>query len=248
MRITVVALGKIGLPLAVQFARSGHTVIGADVNQATVDLVNAGTEPSPVKIIWPTTSRSRWRPGACPPRRTPPRRRHQRRRRDRRAALRRRRGVPDFGWMDDATRAVAAGLRAGTLVSYETTFCRSGPPAIGSAPCWPRALDSRLAGTSRWCSHRNGSSPGAFSRTCGVTRSWSAGSMRPALRPGWPSTIRYCSSMSAPTWLNPMACGTWAAPGGGTGQSSPRPRTAMSASAWPTSSRYADARESTSIR
>jgi nucleotide sugar dehydrogenase len=31
-------------------------------------------------------------------------------------------GEPDFGWMDDATRAIAAGLRPGTLVSYETTL------------------------------------------------------------------------------------------------------------------------------
>lgn len=32
------------------------------------------------------------------------------------------RGEPDFGWMDAATRAVASGLRPGTLVSYETTL------------------------------------------------------------------------------------------------------------------------------
>lgn len=31
-----------GLPLAVQFALKGHTVIGADVNEETVTLVNAG--------------------------------------------------------------------------------------------------------------------------------------------------------------------------------------------------------------
>jgi UDP-N-acetyl-D-mannosaminuronate dehydrogenase len=31
-------------------------------------------------------------------------------------------GVPDFGWMDNATRAIAAGLKPGTLVSYETTL------------------------------------------------------------------------------------------------------------------------------
>ncbi|MGO1385813.1 MAG: nucleotide sugar dehydrogenase, partial [Arachnia sp.] len=31
-------------------------------------------------------------------------------------------GVPEFGWMDDATRAIAAGLRPGTLVSFETTL------------------------------------------------------------------------------------------------------------------------------
>ena len=47
MKITVVGLGKIGLPLAVQFARSGHDVFGADVSQGVVDLVNAGTEPFP---------------------------------------------------------------------------------------------------------------------------------------------------------------------------------------------------------
>src|SRR5690606_29515989 len=31
-------------------------------------------------------------------------------------------GVPDFAWMDAATEAVAAGLRPGALVSYETTL------------------------------------------------------------------------------------------------------------------------------
>ena len=47
MKIALVALGKIGLPLAVQFAMKGHQVIGCDVNQKTVDLVNEGTEPFP---------------------------------------------------------------------------------------------------------------------------------------------------------------------------------------------------------
>ena len=32
-------MGKIGLPLAVQFASRGHAVIGVDVNQAVVDQV-----------------------------------------------------------------------------------------------------------------------------------------------------------------------------------------------------------------
>ena len=35
MKITVVGLGKIGLPLAVQFASRGHEVLGADVNAGT---------------------------------------------------------------------------------------------------------------------------------------------------------------------------------------------------------------------
>ena len=47
MNICVVALGKIGLPLAVQFAAKGHRVIGADVNEKVVELVNAGVEPFP---------------------------------------------------------------------------------------------------------------------------------------------------------------------------------------------------------
>ena len=47
MKIAVVALGKIGLPLAVQFASKGHDVVGVDVNPQVVELVNAATEPFP---------------------------------------------------------------------------------------------------------------------------------------------------------------------------------------------------------
>ena len=37
MKIAVVAMGKIGLPLAVQFAEMGHDVVGVDVQQGVVD-------------------------------------------------------------------------------------------------------------------------------------------------------------------------------------------------------------------
>ena len=47
MKITVIGLGKIGLPLAVQYATRGHDVLGVDINPAVVDLVNAGREPFP---------------------------------------------------------------------------------------------------------------------------------------------------------------------------------------------------------
>jgi len=121
--ITVVALGKIGLPLAVQFASKGHRVLGADVNAATVDLVNAGTEPFPGEahlqellgqvvadgLLTATVDTS--------------------------SAVAESdavvvvvplfvdaEGTPDFGWMDEATKSIAAGLRPGTLVSYETTL------------------------------------------------------------------------------------------------------------------------------
>ncbi|MCW3000384.1 MAG: nucleotide sugar dehydrogenase [Solirubrobacterales bacterium] len=47
MRAVVVALGKIGLPIAAQLARTGHEVIGCDIDERVVALVNAGREPFP---------------------------------------------------------------------------------------------------------------------------------------------------------------------------------------------------------
>jgi UDP-N-acetyl-D-mannosaminuronic acid dehydrogenase len=47
MRAVVVALGKVGLPLAVQIARAGHQVVGCDIDARVVELVNAGREPFP---------------------------------------------------------------------------------------------------------------------------------------------------------------------------------------------------------
>jgi UDP-N-acetyl-D-glucosamine dehydrogenase len=47
LQITVVGLGKIGLPLAVQFASKGHEVFGVDINPETVGIVNQGLEPFP---------------------------------------------------------------------------------------------------------------------------------------------------------------------------------------------------------
>ena len=47
MRAVVVALGKIGLPLAAQLARTGHDVIGCDVDGQVVEHVTAGRAPFP---------------------------------------------------------------------------------------------------------------------------------------------------------------------------------------------------------
>ncbi len=47
MKAVVVALGKIGLPLAAQIARAGHDVIGCDIDAQVVDDVNAAREPFP---------------------------------------------------------------------------------------------------------------------------------------------------------------------------------------------------------
>ncbi|MDP9183622.1 MAG: nucleotide sugar dehydrogenase [Actinomycetota bacterium] len=123
MDICVVALGKIGLPLAVQMATKGHHVIGADVNQGTVDLVNAGHVPFPGETDLDVLLKQVVDSG------------HLEATTDTAAAVARSQavvvvvplfvdddGVPDFGWMDAATRDMAKGLQPGTLVSYETTL------------------------------------------------------------------------------------------------------------------------------
>lgn len=51
MNVTLVGLGKIGLPLAVQFASKGFQVTGIDVNRSTVDAVNRGEEPFPGEAL-----------------------------------------------------------------------------------------------------------------------------------------------------------------------------------------------------
>jgi nucleotide sugar dehydrogenase len=123
VQICVVALGKIGLPLAVQFADKGHTVIGADIDQRVVDLVNAGEEPFPGEYQLQDKLSAAVKQGLL------------RATTDTAAAVAQSEavvlvvplfvdaeGVPDFRAMDAATAAVAAGLRPGTLVSYETTL------------------------------------------------------------------------------------------------------------------------------
>lgn len=123
MKIAVVALGKIGLPLAVQFATKGHQVIGCDVNQATVDLVNKGIEPFPGETDLATKLASVVASGSLTATT------------DTTGAVAEsdavvvvvplfvdESGVPDFGWMDAATESIAKGLKPGTLVSYETTL------------------------------------------------------------------------------------------------------------------------------
>ncbi len=123
MKICVVALGKIGLPLAVQFAAKGHEVIGADVNERTVGLVNSGAVPFPGETDLDTKLKEAVSAGLLTATT------------DTAAAVAQSQavvvvvplfvdgtGLPDFTWMDVATRAIAEGLRPGTLVSYETTL------------------------------------------------------------------------------------------------------------------------------
>ena len=47
MKVTVIGLGKIGLPLAINFARNGATVTGLDLQEDVVRQINSGVEPFP---------------------------------------------------------------------------------------------------------------------------------------------------------------------------------------------------------
>src|SRR5437879_4420549 len=120
--VAVVGLGKIGLPLAVQYAQHGKRVIGCDINHQVVELINAGRShvqeepeladalPSLVQqgMLSATTNTM--------------------------GAVRQANIVvvivpvivdeeaqANFTAIDAATIAIGAGLRSGTLVIYETT-------------------------------------------------------------------------------------------------------------------------------
>lgn len=123
MKITTVGLGKIGLPLAVQYATKKHTVLGADINSQTVGLVNKGIEPFPGEqdlsaslasvvdsgLLTATSetaeavSNSGYVVVAVP-------------------LFVDSNGRPDFTSMDLATIEIGKGLQPGTVVSYETTL------------------------------------------------------------------------------------------------------------------------------
>jgi nucleotide sugar dehydrogenase len=138
VKIAVIALGKIGLPLAVQFASKGHDVVGVDVNRATVTAVNEGLEPFPGEAhlqemlselvpagkLRATTEYSEAVPEADAVVLVVP-------------LFVDAEAKPDFGWMDAATAELARHLTPGTLVSYETTL-----PVGTTRDRWKPALES----------------------------------------------------------------------------------------------------------
>jgi nucleotide sugar dehydrogenase len=124
VQIAVIALGKIGLPLAVQFASKGHDVVGVDVNPAVVDAVNAARAPFPGEAhlqeklselvpagrLRATTDYADAIPNADAVVLVVP------------LFVDDDTWQPDFAWMDAATRSLGEHLTPGTLVSYETTL------------------------------------------------------------------------------------------------------------------------------
>lgn len=119
MKISVVGLGYVGLPLSLQFARSGATVIGLDIDAAKVDALNGGK--SYIKHITPESIQGAVRSGAfvastdfsrvggveaviiCVP--TPLNKNRE----------------PDISYIYETGKAIAPHLRKGTLVVLEST-------------------------------------------------------------------------------------------------------------------------------
>ena len=123
MNAVVVALGKIGLPLAVQMAHAGHTVVGCDIDQRVLELVTRGEEPFPGEADLAERLRDVVAAGRL------------RAQRDTTAAVAEgpdlvvavpplyvdEHAKPDWATLDAVCDAIGAGLRAGTTVVVETT-------------------------------------------------------------------------------------------------------------------------------
>jgi len=121
--VTVVGAGKMGLPLAAQFASHGWTVIAVDVNAAVVGAINEGRahvaeEPGLAERVAAAHAEGRLRATT-----------------DGTAAARESDVVvlivpvmlddeqrPDYRTMDAAAAAIAPGVRAGATVIFETTL------------------------------------------------------------------------------------------------------------------------------
>ena len=121
--VAVVGLGKIGLPLAGQYAQHGWHVLGCDINPHVVETINLGQSPvheEPGLIAGVAALVSRGLLRATP---------------DTTEAVRQAEVVVvigpvsinaqydvDFQTRDVVTAAIGAGLQSGTLVIYETTL------------------------------------------------------------------------------------------------------------------------------
>lgn len=124
MRIAVIAAGKIGLPLALQYASKGHQVTSVDLNESLVASINRGEEPFPGEAelaerleqqvsagrLHAVTDYAEAIPGADAIVVVVP------------LLVDEADWKPDFRVMDAATRSLAEHLTPNTLVSYETTL------------------------------------------------------------------------------------------------------------------------------
>ena len=123
MKIAVIGMGKIGLPLAVQYAKKGNSVIGVDINPKTIESINQGLEPFPQEAYLKEYLRdvvSKQKLSATL---------------DYSEAIKpadiiivvvplfvNEEAEPDFVEMDKATALIGVNIKKGSLICYETTL------------------------------------------------------------------------------------------------------------------------------
>jgi UDP-N-acetyl-D-mannosaminuronate dehydrogenase len=123
MKVTVIGMGKIGLPLAVNFARNGAWVTGLDVQETVVTQINSGVEPFPGEKDLDIYLKNCVADGSLV------------------ATLDKEKGIssanvlvvcipliidsngdPDFNNIDDLAKDIGLNLSVGSLVCFETTL------------------------------------------------------------------------------------------------------------------------------
>jgi nucleotide sugar dehydrogenase len=123
VKVTVVGLGKIGLPLAVQFAARGHHTVGVDIDESVVRAVAEARPPFPKEADLDERLAKVVADGFLEATT------------DTASAVAASdvvvvvvplyvdaRGEPEFSAIDAATLEIGRGLQPGTLVTYETTL------------------------------------------------------------------------------------------------------------------------------
>lgn len=121
LKIVVMGLGYIGLPTASMLATKGHTILGVDINKATVDTINAGkihiVEPDLDILVRSAVNSGNLRASLNPedgdvfmlavptPFKKGESNRH----------------VPDISYIERATEAIIPCLKEGNLVVLEST-------------------------------------------------------------------------------------------------------------------------------
>ncbi len=122
MKITIIGLGKLGLPLAVQFASKNNFVVGVDIDFARVNSINLGKAPIDEELDLDWKLKETVSSG------------HLKAVTDSINAIAEaeiivitvplitnERGEPDFSIIDSVTESIGNNIKNGTLVCYETT-------------------------------------------------------------------------------------------------------------------------------
>ncbi len=123
LTVAVIGLGKIGLPIAAQYASRGHTVVGVDIRSDVVGTINAGKNHIAGEAFLDERVARAVAAGSL------------RATQDTGSAVAQANvvvvavplitdgnGKAEFGAIDEVTRIVGSSLKSGTLVLYETTL------------------------------------------------------------------------------------------------------------------------------